>query len=215
MMIKIQEGLYAFLWENNQENNCNAFLITGEHNLLIDPGYRRFFEHVERGLATLGLSPEQIDVVVATHGHPDHLEAAAEFRAPTLFLLGQEEHRYFTSLASPSFPIPEPDILLQEGALNVGEVRLEIMVTPGHSPGSLCLYWPERKALFSGDVAFAQGIGTSELAGGDGALLKESLIRIGRLEVETLLPGHGGLVTGQEAVRRNFQEIESYWFNYL
>jgi glyoxylase-like metal-dependent hydrolase (beta-lactamase superfamily II) len=104
---------------------------------------------------------------------------------------------------------------LQEGELNIGSVQLQILQTPGHSPGSLCLYWPERKALFSGDVAFDRSIGRSDLPGGNGRLLKESLQRIGQLDVEYLLPGHGNIVTGREAVRANFQLIESYWFSYL
>jgi len=215
MMIKIQDGLYAFLWQSNRENNCNTFLIREGKTILVDPGYRHLFDHVERGLATLNLSPEQIDAVIATHGHPDHLDAVVEFSRQTLFMMGQEEYRYFSRLASPSFPIPEPDILLQEGELDIGTVRFQIISTPGHSPGSLCLYWPERKVLFSGDVAFDQGIGRSDLPGGNGKLLKESLRRIAQLDVEYLLPGHGNVIAGREAVQANFRMIESCWFNYL
>ncbi len=215
MMIKIQDGLYAFLWQSNRENNCNTFLIREGKTILVDPGYRHLFDHVERGLATLNLSPEQIDAVIATHGHPDHLDAVVEFSRQTLFMMGQEEYRYFSRLASPSFPIPEPDILLQEGELDIGTVRFQVISTPGHSPSSLCLYWPERKVLFSGDVAFDQGIGRSDLPGGNGKLLKESLRRIAQLDVEYLLPGHGNVIAGREAVQANFRMIESCWFNYL
>lgn len=214
-MIKIQDGLYAFLWQSNRENNCNTFLIREDKTILVDPGYRHLFDHVERGLATLNLSPEQIDAVIATHGHPDHLDAVVEFSRQTLFMMGQEEYRYFSRLASPSFPIPEPDILLQEGELDIGTVRFQVISTPGHSPSSLCLYWPERKVLFSGDVAFDQGIGRSDLPGGNGKLLKESLRRIAQLDVEYLLPGHGNVIAGREAVQANFRMIESCWFNYL
>lgn len=214
-MIKIQDGLYAFLWQSNRENNCNTFLIREGKTILVDPGYRHLFDHVERGLATLNLSPEQIDAVIATHGHPDHLDAVVEFSRQTLFMMGQEEYRYFSRLASPSFPIPEPDILLQEGELDIGTVRFQVISTPGHSPSSLCLYWPERKVLFSGDVAFDQGIGRSDLPGGNGKLLKESLRRIAQLDVEYLLPGHGNVIAGREAVQANFRMIESCWFNYL
>lgn len=215
MMIKIQDGLYAFLWQSNRENNCNTFLIREGKTILVDPGYRHLFDHVERGLATLNLSPEQIDAVIATHGHPDHLDAVVEFSRQTLFMMGQEEYRYFSRLASPSFPIPEPDILLQEGELDIGTVRFQIISTPGHSPGSLCLYWPGKKVLFSGDVAFDQGIGRSDLPGGNGKLLKESLRKIAQLDVEYLLPGHGNVIAGREAVQANFRMIESRWFNYL
>lgn len=214
-MITIQDGLYAFIWESVRENNCNTFLMKADKTILIDPGYRHLFNHVERGLATLNLEPEQIDVVIATHGHPDHVDAAADFTKPTLFMMGQEEYQYFTELGSPSFPIPEPDILLQEGELNIGGESFQVILTPGHSPGSLCLYHPERKVLFSGDVAFDQGIGRSDLPGGNGDLLKESLRRISQLDVEYLLPGHGNVISGRDAVQANFRGIESYWFNFL
>lgn len=215
MMIKIRDGLYAFLWESSRENNSNAFLIHENKTILFDPGYSHLFSHVERGLEKLDLSIKDIDVVIATHGHPDHIDAATAFGKPTLFMMGKEEYEYFYKLGSPSFRIPEPDVLLQEGELNIGSVQLQILQTPGHSPGSLCLYWPERKALFSGDVAFDRSIGRSDLPGGNGRLLKESLQRIGQLDVEYLLPGHGNIVTGRETVRANFQMIESYWFSYL
>jgi glyoxylase-like metal-dependent hydrolase (beta-lactamase superfamily II) len=94
-------------------------------------------------------------------------------------------------------------------------VRIQVISTPGHSPGSLCLYWPERKVLFSGDVAFDQGIGRSDLPGGNSKLLKESLRRIAQLDIEYLLPGHGNVIAGREAVQANFRMIESCWFNYL
>ncbi|OPY14372.1 MAG: putative polyketide biosynthesis zinc-dependent hydrolase PksB [Syntrophus sp. PtaU1.Bin005] len=215
MLTKIQADLYAFLWESNRENNSNTFLILGDKTILIDPGYGHLFGEVRRGLSALNLSTGQIDVVLATHAHPDHLDAMTMFRKPTLSMMGQEDFLYFTKLASLSFPMPEPDILLQAGELDIGRVRLQVLVTPGHSPGSLCLYWPEKKALFCGDVAFEDGIGTTDLPGGDGKLMKESLIRISQLDVEVLLPGHGNVVVGREAVRRNFERIESFWFSYL
>ncbi|OPY86187.1 MAG: hypothetical protein A4E72_01730 [Syntrophus sp. PtaU1.Bin208] len=64
-------------------------------------------------------------------------------------------------------------------------------------------------------MAFEDGIGTTDLAGGDGALMKDSLRKISLLDVECLLPGHGNVIVGREAVRTNFERIESHWFNYL
>jgi glyoxylase-like metal-dependent hydrolase (beta-lactamase superfamily II) len=88
-------------------------------------------------------------------------------------------------------------------------------VTPGHSPGSICLYWPAKKALFTGDVVFNQGIGRTDLPGGSGEQLKNSIQRISRLDVEYILTGHGNIVAGKEAVQENFKKIEAVWFNYL
>jgi glyoxylase-like metal-dependent hydrolase (beta-lactamase superfamily II) len=87
--------------------------------------------------------------------------------------------------------------------------------TPGHSPGSVCLYWPEVKVLFTGDVIFNQGIGRTDLPEGSGARLKESIKLIKDLDVEILLSGHGDILTGKEAVQENFRFIEDYWFRYI
>ena len=84
-----------------------------------------------------------------------------------------------------------PDILLQEGDLNVGDLRFQVIHTPGHSPGSVCLYWSDKKVLFTGDVVFNQGVGRTDLPGGNGQKLKQSILTISRLDVDYLLSGHG------------------------
>ena len=71
------------------------------------------------------------------------------------------------------------------------------------------------KTLFTGDVVFNQGIGRTDLPGGDGSELKESIRTISRLNTDYLLTGHGDLVSGAEAVESNFKMIEDYWFSYL
>jgi len=109
----------------------------------------------------------------------------------------------------------EPDILLKEGDLKIGDLNLRVIQTPGHSPGSICLYWPDKKVLLTGDVVFNEGIGRTDLPGGNGEELKESIKEISLLDAEYLLPGHGDIVLGSEAVRTNFTNIERDWFPYL
>ncbi len=89
---------------------------------------------------------------------------------------------------------------------------MQVIHTPGHSPGSVSLYWHEKKALFTGDVVFKQGVGRTDLPGGNGEILKESIKRLSHLDVEEMLPGHGEIVSGGELVKTNFQEIERLWF---
>jgi hydroxyacylglutathione hydrolase len=69
--------------------------------------------------------------------------------------------------------------------------------------------------LFTGDLVFNQGIGRTDLPGGNGETLKESIQKISGLDVSLLLTGHGDVVSGREAVRENFRMIEDYWFAYL
>jgi len=167
------------------------------------------------GLAALNLSLAQIDVIIATHGHPDHLEAAQEFAKPTLFAISRIDHQFIKKIAGNYFDIPEPDFFLSEGDITIGDNTFQIIATPGHSPGSISLYLPDRRALFSGDVVFDHGIGRTDVPGGSGNLLKESIQKLSKLNVEYLLTGHGSVVAGVEAVRANFRMIEDYWFKYL
>ena len=69
--------------------------------------------------------------------------------------------------------------------------------------------------LIMGDVVFNQGIGRTDLPGGNGKLLKESILKLADLDVEYLLPGHGDMVSGRKSVEANFKIIEDQWFDYL
>ncbi|MBE9547063.1 MAG: MBL fold metallo-hydrolase [Proteobacteria bacterium] len=213
--MKVTNGLHAFIWRNPAANNCNTYFIDGSQKIIIDPGHQHLFDHVRKGLAGLNLSLNQIDVVLTTHGHPDHMEAVQQLEEPTLFAMSQAEHKFIKDIAGNYFKIPEPDFFLGEGDLTIGDTTFQVIVTPGHSPGSVCLYWPDRKALFTGDVVFSRSIGRTDLPGGSSSLLKESIKRISMLDVEYLLTGHGEIVAGVEAVRANFQMIENYWFKHL
>jgi glyoxylase-like metal-dependent hydrolase (beta-lactamase superfamily II) len=219
--MKIFEGLHGFLWTDPTANNCNAFLIDREKKILVDPGHRHLFSHVREGLSGLGLSPEDIDMVIITHCHPDHMEAVGEFLETRALIAVSESEMKFIQKASSQYGDAlglsdfEPHILLREGVLKAGDAELRIIPSPGHSPGSICLYWPEKKALFPGDVVFDRGIGRTDLPGGNGQQLKESIQRLSLLDVEYLLPGHGGLVAGSEKVNDNFKGVERDWFAYL
>jgi len=214
-MEKIFDGLYAFIWKDYTQNNCNSYLIESDKKILIDPGHQHLFGNVLRGLDSLNISSDMIDLVLATHGHPDHLEAATAFTSPTMFTMHLREYEYILSLAGSYYKIPEPDFFLKAGDLKIGNELFEVIETPGHSPGSICLYWGSRKVLFTGDVVFQQGIGRTDLPGGNGNQLKESIKKIMELDVEYLLTGHGGIVSGRAAVQENFRAIMDYWFQYL
>jgi glyoxylase-like metal-dependent hydrolase (beta-lactamase superfamily II) len=108
-----------------------------------------------------------------------------------------------------------PDFFLKEGTLSLDGLEMQVFLTPGHSPGSICLYWPMQKALFSGDLVFKDGLGRTDLPGGDGALIKESIKRMSCLEVELLLSGHGEIISGAREVKSNFDHLEEFWFGYV
>ncbi len=213
--MKIIDGLYGFLWQSTTENNCNSFFVDGTKKILIDPGHRHLFQHVRRGLERIGISPEQIDAVLVTHGHPDHLETVGSFGPSTRWAMSRIDYEFVMKYLGSRTDFPLPAFFLQEGELAIGDRAFQVLLTPGHSPGSVCLYWPEKKALFTGDVVFSQSIGRTDLPGGSGRQLKESITRLAELDVEVLCPGHGDVVTGRENVRKNFKMIKDFWFNYL
>lgn len=213
--MKVFDSLHAFLWRDYTQNNCNTYLIAGDMKILIDPGHQHLFNHVHKKLNSLNISLDQIDVVLITHAHPDHIEAVQKLEKTSMFAINGEEHRFSRELAGQYMKIPEPLFFLDEGDLTIGNYSFQVIVTPGHSPGSICLYWPEKKALFTGDVVFNQGMGRTDLPGGDSSRLKESIKRIASLDVHYLLTGHGDIVVGRKEVQDNFRNIENYWFNYL
>ena len=213
--MKVFDGLYAFIWDDNRENNCNTYLIDADKKILIDPGHKHLAPKLLKHLSSLKITPDKIDLIIITHVHPDHIEAADLFKKPTLMAMGETEYKIFKQFGASFFKIPEPDILLKPGELKIGSVNIDVIETPGHSPGSICLYWKDKKALFTGDVVFSQGIGRTDLPGGNGSQLKESILKLKELDADYLLSGHGEIVAGRENVKRNFKMIEEYWFNYL
>ena len=221
--MELQKDLYAYLWQDAYENNCNSYVIRGERTLLIDPGHSRHLTGLFSQMEKDGISPDEIHVLIITHAHPDHLEGLEAFlEKPVRIAMSHEEERYLlgdgkllldmTGQPLPSFRI---DFYLGEGELRLGTKTFNILHTPGHSPGSLSIYWPERKALFTGDLIFYQGVGRTDFPGGSSRLLRESIERLSGLDTEILLSGHGEVVTGREAVLRNFHFIRQNYYAYL
>jgi hydroxyacylglutathione hydrolase len=222
--MELTPNLHAFLWTSTRANNCNTYLIrSAQKNILIDPGHLAFFDHVRSGLGTLGLTVENIDLVICTHAHPDHIEAVQLFdEAPTLFTLHQDEWKLVKEMApylqtSMNLDLDHlaPDFFLAEGPLTVGDIELEVYHTPGHAPGLVTLHWPEAGALFTGDLIFKGGLGRTDLPGGNGAQLKESIRRMGTIDAQWLLSGHGDVISGAEAVKANFAQVAQMWFAYI
>jgi len=219
--MKLSEVLHAFVWHDPKTNNANTYLINGSKKILIDPGHDRLLGNVKDHISKLSITLQDIDLIILTHGHPDHVEAVRSFSNSLALIALHETELDFIKTLAPHYDLTmgtanfEPQLLLREGQLIVDDLTFQVIHTPGHSPGSICLYWPHEKALFTGDVIFYQGIGRTDLPGGNGQDLKESISRLSSLEVEHLLPGHGEIVSGKALVKSNFSEVQRVWFQYI
>jgi len=221
--MKLDSDLYAYVWKDMQENNCNSYVIGGEVPTLIDPGHQHLVGTLIPQMEKDGIRMEDIRLILNTHVHPDHFEATAALaRAGVLTALHQEEEKFMLETGSQfyrSFGMEMPevkiDFYLKEGELKIGPKTLQVLHTPGHSPGSISLHWPEKKALFTGDVVFAMGVGRTDFPGGDGMLLRDSIERLAQLDAEWLLSGHGQIVRGRKDIKRNFAYIRTNFFDYL
>jgi glyoxylase-like metal-dependent hydrolase (beta-lactamase superfamily II) len=191
---------------------CNCYIVGDPETkqaIVIDPGDEA--EVIATSLAEQNLT---VTAIVATHAHFDHVVAAGRLReltgapfylhrddGPVLDWL-QESGRLFLGLELP--PPPDVDRDASEGEiLTAGSARLEVLHTPGHSPGSISLVTDT--AVFSGDTLFAGSIGRTDLPGGDtNALLTAVRSKLFLLEDELpVYPGHGPATTLGEEKRFN------------
>ncbi|MRR14689.1 MBL fold metallo-hydrolase, partial [archaeon] len=127
MLLKVFDGLYAFLWEDYSQNNCNTYLIDSSRKILIDPGHAHLFGHTSKGLDRIGMSVDMVDIILITHGHPDHLEAVSLFRSPTKFTMSLTDYSYILEMAGSYYKTPEPDFFLKQGDLVLGDDRFEVI----------------------------------------------------------------------------------------
>jgi hydroxyacylglutathione hydrolase len=183
---------------------CNCYVVGDEATrqaIVIDPGDDA--SELAEAIQELQLT---VTAIVATHAHFDHITAAAELRSLTgaPFMLHdedkplldwvQESGRIFLGVELP--PPPQVDTLAREGdRVIAGGFELEVVHTPGHSPGSISLIAPE--AVFSGDTLFAGSIGRTDLPGGDTqALLDAVRSKLFKLDEDlAVYPGHGPATT--------------------
>jgi len=165
--------------------------------------------------ARLGL---KIVVLVSTHGHWDHIadNAALHRLTGAPIAVHSRDARMLEQPSTAPFALPivippsKPERLLREwDEILVGSLRFSVVHTPGHTPGSICLYEPSQRVLFSGDTLFASGYGRTDLPGGDEAALELSLGRLAALPPDVqVYPGHGPATTlGDEAWLQSYRPV--------
>lgn len=220
--MKLLDRLYCYIWRG-WENNANTYLIDDRMRALIDPGHRRFLNHLLRSMGEEGFGLRDIDLIINTHSHPDHCEANVDFiqKGGAKAAMHKLEEEYLRNEGYVFFTMMDIDpedfvIHFHLGEeLKLDGVSLKIIHTPGHTPGGVSLYWPEEEVLVSGDLIFEGSVGRTDLAGGDREHLKESIENVSKLKVKYLLPGHGEIVMGRKKVEDNFKLVKSVYFAWI
>ena len=180
---------------------CNCTILGDEASrtaVVIDPG-----AEVERIVSILEARGWKPTAVVVTHAHIDHIGGAAELKRRTgapvwlnprdLALYGGlEAQAQWIGVPTPERTTIDAE-LNQRAKLSLGGETLEVIETPGHTEGSICLYLPAENKLFAGDTLFAGSIGRTDLPGGNyDSILRSLRERLLPLPDQTIvIPGHG------------------------
>ncbi|WP_405101194.1 MBL fold metallo-hydrolase [Oceanobacillus sp. FSL H7-0719] len=179
--------------------STNCYIISQEDQaLVIDPGGNA--EGIRNYIDDNQLS---VQAILLTHAHFDHIGALEELRkaynvgvyinAAEQAWLGNPQMNGSYKLIGEEIIASPAENLLNEGKLTIGSFTLEVIHTPGHSPGSVSFIFPESQQIFSGDILFNQGIGRTDLPGGDLSVLEKSLKeKLYVLDEHYIInPGHG------------------------
>ena len=221
-MPEITEGVYFIPGQDDFIPDSHVYVIgssASQDLSIVDAGLMGKGGYKVGSIQKLGIKLEDVKRIIMTHTHLDHIGCLSEIREkiPHAELWvhadeaeplenGDDRTVYgmdmFRSMCQSQYGLApgaftfNVDRKLQGGeALEIGAMQWEVLHVPGHSAGSIALYNREKKVLIPGDVVYADyAIGRFDLHRADGATLKDSLMRLGELDVNLLLPGHNRVV---------------------
>jgi hydroxyacylglutathione hydrolase len=202
---------YEMLVVGALETNCYlAFCPETREAAVIDPGADP--AKIKLAIAELEVKPV---LLINTHGHVDHVGANKDIKDKygIPLCIHEADQKMLSSVLQSGLSFllgakasPEADRLIEDGEiLDIGHQQLEVIHTPGHSPGSICL--KSNGMIFSGDTLFCGGVGRTDLPGGSWKELEKSISErlLGFPDDVLVLPGHGPSTTiGQERTENPF-----------
>jgi len=213
MFQKISENVFAFI-SSSEGSNC--FLLKGSRQTaLIDSSSATNSQQLFDALEGLSLKPEQVNLILHTHGHADHFgndflfkKAKIAMHQADALAVNKKDPVATCSSFYPDSKYPKvTESLNNRQLIDLGNLQLEVFTTPGHTAGSVCFFLLGQTLLFSGDTLFNSGIGRTDLPTGNRKELIGSLEKLSGLSFSTLLPGHGGILEGAKENKQNLESI--------
>jgi hydroxyacylglutathione hydrolase len=197
-IVELAPGIYQF---PSEKPGSHVYLIKGNSkNVLIDTGVAGNFSVLKYRLNELSLRVKDINFIILTHEHYDHIGATAFFHRTAVVaahrlaankLELQDEFVTLLSRDQPSKPF-WVDVWLEDGSIiDLGNYELQVLHTPGHTSGCICLYEPRAGLLFTGDTVFAGGTLSEIAVGGNVSDYVNSVRRLCNLKSKQIYPGHG------------------------
>ena len=206
-----------FIYQDDDDLVANTFLIVDENNncIVIDPS--KEYDGIKNFIIKNSYS---LKAIILTHAHIDHMRGVnllnEEFNAP--LYMGEYEIPYLNDpfcncsiFLNEEIDIkPSPFPLKDKEEINLLSSPLEVIWTPYHTYGSICLYLPKENILFSGDSLFASSIGRSDFKNSKPKMMDDSLRKIMKLPDECkIYPGHGSFTNIKQ------ERMTNYFVKYL
>jgi hydroxyacylglutathione hydrolase len=239
-MPQITEGVYFIPGQDEMMPDSHTYVVgnpSSKDLSLIDPGVAGKGSYKLETIEEMGIELTDIKRVIMTHTHFDHIGCLFEIKKKIpgaelwihtleadLLEKGDERTVYgmemFQQMCQMQYHMKsgafklQVDQKLQGGeTLEIGGLDWEVIHIPGHSMGSIALYYKPKKILIPGDVIYADyAIGRFDLHGANAGELKKSLMKLGKKDVEILLPGHNRIVTELESnyILQTLKQWEPY-----
>ncbi len=239
-MPQVSEGVYFIPGQDEMIPDSHTYVVgkvSSKDLSLIDPGVSGKGNYKLDTIEEMGIQLTDIKRVIMTHTHFDHIGCFSEIKAKIpgaelwihkqeadLLEKGDERTVYGMKMFQlmcqtqyhmkpGAFKLPVDRKLEGGETLQIGGLEWDVIHIPGHSIGSIALYHKPKKILIPGDVVYADyAIGRFDLHGANAGELKKSLMKLGKEEVEILLPGHNRIVTKLESnyILQTLKQWESY-----
>ena len=181
--------------------SSHCYLITADRTVLIDSGTVKDFPTLREELEGIGLKLEDVDLVINTHEHYDHIGGNLFFQKSSIIMAhrfaavkiiyGDDEVMMCRAHGQKPIGYKVHVWLNNTDIIDLGSWFLKVLHTPGHTSGCICLYEPRRRILFSGDALFAGGTLSTIFKSGSLGEYFNSLRRLKTMKINLLLPGHG------------------------